>query len=631
MANTAISAAQVALCDPMEMNTYFHQRSCYLENRIEKYLEKNPSTSMWLNKVVESEAFPQGEGLTMTKFIFHSSPAPQVWTNELFKPFAGSTDGSGTNPADPDYVAPVDACTTECSTVNYGMQTKNWSLQKACISTAWLCAMDLWYKWGVAETLNAWAENLARISRSIAAQWNRDKTIEHSQIIVANPEYRNSISMFAAKGILPRIPAGGACLPQLLYLEQLYDYLSIQYADAAVGRTGGGAPLFAVCCGRELAYAFRRNNAALREDDRYSDANNEFYAEGFTRGEFTYHGFVFLVDVETPRFIEDPDRTGYFQRVWPYEESSTTIGTRWDYIPGGAFDSAPYELLLFMPRGQFTNVSFSLNTNPGGGTNFESQNFTGQVSWQKFSSPSCEDEDGLKGRYRMKWMRGTKPGTHDFGLGMIFRRPDREAEARLLCSDTGLCDPCTGTDVTYPADGSMTCASVAGEPTQLLITGDTDMGLGTPAVDDTIYVTFDSGVEVAATVVEFETTGDESIILDFGFAIDCDHEGGVASLSTTTACIGVVANYFGDSPNGSGKKVLRVTLVPGAVLPNTAESAAYTASFDEAHSGTPTATLLGTSVVDGVTNYHFEFTSAFVSANSLTSITSLGGIVCLTI
>lgn len=632
MSTTAMSAAVAALCDPMEMHNKFVSRECYIEARIAEDNEKNPSTSMWLNKIVDSEPFPQGEGYEMTKWIFRSSPAPQVETRDLFKPIMASTDGSGTNPLDPDYVAPHDACAWDCHTVTHGMDNKTWSLEQACLTTAWLCAMDIVFKWGFRQTLDAWGRNLARISRTIKAQWNRDKTVAHSQLVAAHPEFADDIAMISGvKGLLPSIPAGGVCKPLLGYLESMYDALCRQYLETAVGQSSGGAPVFAVCCGRELAYEFRRSDPQIRVDDRYSaDAN--FYKEGFTRGEFQFHGFVFLIDVEAPRFIEDPDRAGYLKRVWPYESTETTIGERWDSFIGSAYDKAPYELLLFLPRGQFTNVTFSLGRNLGGGTSFGDQDFDGMVKWQQFAAPACEDENKLKGRWKMQWIRGTKPGDHEFGLGLVFARPDVTAKLRLLCSDEGICDPCTGSSLEIPADTSLTCATVDGEANQITLTGSNLFGSETdPTTGDTVFVTFDNGAVEPAEVIAITTmTGNtSSITVEFTHAVNCDYGGGVQSVSTVSNCIGVEAQEFGDSPNGSGKKALRVVLVNQAILPNTAVGATYTAQFADGTTGT--ATLLGDSVVEGETNYHLEFSSAFASGNSLNSITALGGIVCLTV
>ena len=98
--------------------------------------------------------------------------------------------------------------------------------------------------------------------------------------------------------------------------------------------------------------------------------------------------------------------------------------------------------------------------------------------WQTI--PECEDEDQLQGRYRMQFIQGAKPGTHDAGFAFIFSRPDRTAKRRVMCNDTAICSPCDGTQPTVPSESDVTCAVVDGEPNQLSLSA-TDLGVGDPA------------------------------------------------------------------------------------------------------------------------------------------------------
>lgn len=605
-------------CSPKEYNNFMISRECHIERGICEYLKKNPSTGLWANKIITTEKFPEEEGYTLTKYIFHSSPAPQVPTNEMFKTLKGSSPGTpDLNPADPAYVEPNDACAVSCHEVSYGMEAKQWTIQQACLNTAWLCAMDIQFNYMFREVLNAQAENLARISVAIKAAWNRDKTMEFSTIIPAYPYFENLLN--GPKGVLPRIPDGGICSPNFLYLEGIYDALSLQYGEHAVGTAPDGSVIFGALASRSLNYEMRASDPNYRELDKYGQPT--FYKDGF-KGEYIFHGFSFMTDPEAPRFEEDPLRPGYLRRVWAYEQSATTIGTRWDAKPGGAYDKAPYEGMIILFRDQFTNVPFKLNTRPGGKVAFDDTDFTGQVRWQKIAD--CEDEDGMKGRYRMRFIQGAKPGCHDAGLMFLFKRCQRKAILELLCgcSTSPACPvDCTPETVTP----TFTCAEADGALVLTAVTGSTLTGVPEDTVPtDILYVEFANGTVLAGTVTAYtdSTPGPESVTLEIEGVTSCDYAGGVVSVSSTAPCIPVAATSV--MLNGASHTAIKFKLMAPSPLFSTTPGATYTATFGD--DTTATATLVAGPVLDDGDEV---YVISFASNLSLVDVTTRDGLVCL--
>lgn len=605
-------------CDPREFQNFMIYRETYIEEGICNYLRKNPSTNMWADKVITTEKFKEGEGHTLTKYVFHDAPAPQLNTNEMFKPFGRATEGTpNLNPSDPAYVEPVDNCAISCHQVDYGLEAKQWSIQRACLNTAWFCALDLQFNHQLRAILDAQADNLARISRSLKANWNRDKTMEYSTIIPAFPQFVSVID--GPKGVLPAIPAGGINPPHFAFLELIYDSLAIQYGEHAIGRTKGGAPLFGFLASRELNDTMRRSDADVRESDKYGDPT--FYKD--FSGEYIFHNFAFMTDVEAPRFVEDAERPGYLKRVWPYEQSNTTIGTRWDSKPGGAYHTAPYEGAIILFRDQFTNVPFQLNTRPGGGVQWDDVDFTGKVKWLRM--PECDDPDGLKGRYKMQFIMGAKPGCHDAGLMFIFKRCGKEALLELLreCPVSPACPrSCDAT----PEAATFTCAESSGNLV-LTATGSNTL-TGVPedtAAEDILYVTFEDGSTYAGEVVSYtdSTPGPESVTITIPGVTSCDFAGGVASVSSVAPCIPVRGNSVG--LNGSNYTYVRFSLTGASALFDDTASTAYTATFG--NDTTATGTLTGGPVTneEGDVEYILQFSSNL----SLTDLTTRDGIVCI--
>ena len=584
-------------CDSKEFNNLMIEATPYIEQGIANYLQKNPTAQMWASKIVMTEPFMDGKGLLMTKYVFHDTPAPQVPTSELFKPIGTSTAGSGSNPLDPDSVAEKNACTVECQSIGYGLQAKSWSVERACLNTAWMCAFDVQFNEQFGEVLDAQARNLARVSLGVQANWNRDKTISFSEIAGAFPDFVDSISPLNPRGVLPVTPPGGFCQANIGYFERLYDAFALQYPDAAIGSLNG-MPLFGAIASRELIYSMRLNDPMLRELDKYGDPT--FYRDGFNTT-YVFHGWAFYFDAEAPRFDDDASRPGFIKRVWPYVATNTTIGQRYDALPGGPYDKAPYEMCILLFRDQFTNVPFRINSRPGGQVAFKDVDFTGQVKWQQI--PDCEDEDGLTGRYRMQFARGAKPGTHDAGFAFIFRRPGND-KLRLLCENGGVCSPCDATQPTVPSEHNIgagfACASVDGYTDRLQISGN-DLRIGDPSDGDTVYVRFVDGSVLAAEVISFTAGTPDVGVFEFAVDVTCDTGGGVYDLSTSAPAIAVECREAGVV---SGNDRIAVVVI-GGDFEVPAVNTSFTVTFGDGT--TDAATYEGTAERDGETLYFFEF------------------------
>lgn len=608
-------------CSPYEFQNFMIYRECHIEEGICNYLRKNPSTNMWADKIITTEKFPEGEGHTLSKYIFHDAPAPQVTTNELFKPFGKATEGTpNLSPSDPAYVEPVDNCVISCHEVSYGLEQKQWSLQRACLNTAWFCALDLQFNHQLRAVLDAQAENLARISKGVMANWNRDKTMEYSTIVPAFPGFLSVVN--GPKGVMPAIPAGGINPPHFAFLDMIYDSLVIQYGESAsIGTAPDGSPLFGFLASRELNHAMRASDPDVRELDKYGEP--KFYKDGWN-GAYMFHGFAHKVDPEAPRFEEDPNRPGFLRRVWPYVQSNTTIGTRWDAKPGSAYDRAPYEGAIILFRDQFTNVPFRLNTSPGGKVQWDDVNFTGEVKWHRM--PECDDPDGLRGRYKMQFIMGAKPGCHDAGLMFIFKRCGKEALLELLkeCPVSPACPtPCDA----EPEEATFTCAEGANGSLIVTATGSNTL-TGVPentSPSSTLYVTFENGDTYAATVTAYtdSTPGPESVTFTIEGVTTCDFGGGVASISATAPCIPVRGNSVG--LNGSNHTYIRFSLTAASPLFDDTPTTSYVATFG--NGTTATGTLAGGPVQneEGDTEYVLQFASNL----SLTTIETRDGIACI--
>ena len=617
-ADTLLGTASDA-CDPKVFNSLMIEATPYVEQGIANYLQKNPTAQMWASKIVTTEPFMDGVGLLMTKYVFHDSPAPQVPTNQLFKPLRTSSAGSGSNPLDPDYVAANDACAVNCQSVSYGIQAKQWSLKRACLNTAWLCALDIQFNEQFSEVLDAQARNLARISLGVKANWNRDTTIEFSQIVPAFPDFVDVINPLEPRGVLPQIPADGICKPHIAYFDELYDAFALQYPDAAVG-SYNGMPLFGAIASRSLIFSMRADDPNLKELDKYGDPT--FYKDGFTNA-YMFHGWAYYFDAEAPRFQEDANRPGYLERVYPYVETATTIGSRYDSLPGGPYHKAPYEMVIVLFKDQFTNVPFRLNSRPGGDVAFKDTDYTGQVKWQVI--PECDNEDQNQGRYRMQYIMGAKPGTHDAGFAFVFARPDLTDRRRLMCQDAGLCSPCDATQPTIPAESDITCAVVDGEPNQLTLTRTNLVGDPGPADGDTVWVQFQDGSYKSAEVISYTAGSPDSGVFEFDEAVTCDFRGGVEEVSLTVPGVAIECRYVGTN-DAEDHSMIGVVVSGALALPDTAVNTSYTITFG--NGSTQSMTYEGSRTENGETIHLFEKSSL---VSGLDDCTSFDGAVLATL
>jgi len=599
-------------CTDKVFNNFFIATECKITDGICNYLEKNPSTNKWADTIVTTEPFPKGAGLNMTRWVYHATPAPQIPTNELWQKYQVSHEGTpDLNPNDPGYEEPYNACLTECHTLGYGLEAKNWSMQRLCLATTWLCAQDLWSMTYVEELLAAQADNLARVSRTIKANWNRDKTLEYSQIVPLFQGYREVIDHIRApKGCMPSIPPGGICCLSIEYFYHIYDALSRQFPESGIG-SYGGQPVYGAIASAKAIFEMFRSDPEWIDLFKYDPAMSDFYRNGYNKGVGSnVFGFSFMYDPEAPRWNEDPNRPNQLVRVYPYEEGAASIGSRFDTPIGGSYDMAEYEAIIILFRDQFTNVPFDLPTNYGSGVNFGDVDYNGRVKWQRHRN--CEDEDSLMGRFRMQWIMGTKPGCHDAGLAFLFKRCERSIPCSILTDD---CDETESPDIV---------CEQGEDSTQLCVTPAVALDPA-PVAGDVVYVSTADGSTLAAEALSNEGG---KLCLQFVCPVDCGVGGGITGLTTTPDCIGVCGLHvdleeFADGDATVLRTVIKFQLLAGNTLGDVTPGAMYTASFADGTSYTV--------VIGGGPGPNGEFTIVFDGdySEDLVDSLSLGGLTCL--
>jgi hypothetical protein len=291
-------------------------------------------------------------------------------------------------------------CVPSSETVNFAQTLRTYNLQHTAIESPKICVNDLRFTMKRKEQLS----NIFRIlTENTSYAWierHRDefaRLAEHKVIATTGmPEDSASFPLVEptsrlTQGILDRI-----------YMKMIRDGAG----NNPFGRENG-RPQFAVITSSEQSNSIILDNAAVREDYRYSSKVSELLSPlGVERA---YKGFYHLVDDFAPRwnFVG-----GAWERVLPYAPLATTKGNKWDINP--AYEAAQYEDSFVFHLDVMETLIPAPITSPGGNTKFDPMSYMGDFKWKNILD-AITNPDGTIGYFRAVLSSGSKPVFPEWG------------------------------------------------------------------------------------------------------------------------------------------------------------------------------------------------------------------------
>lgn len=344
---------------------------------------KSLNTSPWL-KLPNKTSWPDEMGTEISVMTYQRSlPANTLTWNTV-----GFNNGTGSN------------CSPSAEVVEFAQTLRTYNLQQTAIESPKLCVNDLRFTMKRKEQL----ANIFRIlTENTSYAWierHRDEYVrlsEHKMIATqALPEGSASFPLVAptsrvTQGILDRV-----------YMRLIRDGAG----DAAYGRENG-RPVFTVLLSSEASRSVILDNAAIRDDFRYSTKVNELLAPfGVER---SYNGWYHLIDDFMPRY---DFVNGAWVRRMPYAPVATTNGNKWDINP--LYEAAAYEDTIVFVKDVMDVLIPAPITSPGGNTSFDPVKYTGDWKWLNYRSD--DNKDGTIGYFRGILSSGSKPVFPEHGF-----------------------------------------------------------------------------------------------------------------------------------------------------------------------------------------------------------------------
>lgn len=474
-----------------ELNDLFVEQEPRINEQIDVYTSKN--IPFWAG-MIERAAFEYGNGYEQRKMVFHSHPAPQIDRGTLWRPMAASTPAEGETEE-------FNACNpAPAAVVKYGFEQKTYRPYEVNIEGEPICLTDMVFKWNYTEQMRMVYESWAELAPGVLENWNRDTYASFATIF---PAVNGFMSAGGVPGEVPNPIGKNVGRLTQEYLDILYSLLARGARRWAIGGADG-APVFGLITSAETSQEVIMSDPNRRGDmQALAQAGvglaKDLMLDGY--GVATaYRRFVHMHDPFIQRFVEDG--AGGIVRVYPWLESATTTGTKFDLNPD--YLNAPYELSLIWVKNVFINrVLPPMRLNAGGGMNWPDANkYWGEFMWQNILDREC-NPNGEIGNYKMRQRIAPEPGTINHVYGILHTRCVPQVYSRCL-SVSG----CTDDAV---ESGSVESCSDGDEDGQIVVELD---GCLDAEIGDSVTVTFADGTQVGATIVAGANA--PAYILDLG-------------------------------------------------------------------------------------------------------------------
>lgn len=433
---------------------------------------KTLNTSPWL-KLVKKDAWPDEMGDTVRVLTYERSlPANSLsWSRISVNPVNARLSSGDLAFANGQSVISGNSAANQLPTaqrIEFAQTLRSYNLTHTALESPKLSVNDLRFSLRRKEQL---ANIFAILQENTSYAW-QDRYRDEYVRLAQNKINAKSTALVTNSGENVVFNSTTASLPDLPLTQGMLDRVYMKLI-----RDGGGnnpldrenaRPVFGAILSSEASRNLIANDAATRQDYRYSDSKNELLAPlGISR---SYSGFFHLVDDWLPRHdavtitsvssgntltisgsslvvgdqlsgngiapgtvviaatatsatlsadVTGATGTSVYVRRMPYKAVATTQGNKFDINP--AYETAVYEDSIVFHQDVFTCLVPKPITSAGSNVTFDAVSYMGDFKWKNIPH-ATENPDGTIGYFRAVLSCGSKPIRPEWGTVIRHRR-----------------------------------------------------------------------------------------------------------------------------------------------------------------------------------------------------------------
>ena len=348
--------------------------------------------SVW-GKLTRVGKFPQGLGTTLNEITVE-----RVLSGSLENDWADVAVSNGTS-SNGCVPAPVD--------LSFGQTVRPWGLQTKAYQTPCICLDDLKHSYLIENQVSKTVDALTQLTKTVSDYRRRYNYMSMVGAIQSsyNTEY--------PAGNLNAVPVPTSPLGQ----DQL-DELRVQILRDGGGRNAlgkeDGQPVLGLICSPEQSRNLLRNNADLRQDNRFATPSELVAPLGVSR---SYMGYYHMGDFEIPRFTYSG---GVYTPIYPFVQVGTTQGYKWDLNP--LYNTAPIEGAYIYHPDVYEEALQQVGPNiKGAAFNDFPHYYNGQFFWLNILSEAYNPL-GKNGRWLSVFQSGARPINPTLGKFILLKR-----------------------------------------------------------------------------------------------------------------------------------------------------------------------------------------------------------------
>lgn len=305
------------------------------------------------------------------------------------------------------------SCDIPTTIINDGTLSRTFQIEQRAFQSRTLCLTDLQFSWQVSAQMRNLSNSLTSYATVFQSDWLRIKNV-----CMINTK----VSTTSGSGLTTisnsNCDFSGLTLPtrQLEWtdLNSLYD---IQIRNGlrpnAVG-TSEGQPLASLVMGPGYKRKLFQYDGLTRETVNYGDAFQNFTARGINT---SINGFVPNLDDFPIRYAANGTT-----KIYPTINANASTGRQNipnpNYLTVARGGLAVYEVVTILPRNVYEVKVRPAGPSSFGSANFTQRSFSGDVFWVN-NADMCDNIDGDKGFYRMKFAMAAKPVFPDLGVSIL--------------------------------------------------------------------------------------------------------------------------------------------------------------------------------------------------------------------
>ena len=429
---------------------------------------KTLNTSPWL-KLVKKDSWPDEMGDTVRVLTYERSlPTNNLVWSQISVDAVNSTNGTFSNNTVAISGNSSANVLPSAQRIEFAQTLRSYNLTHTALESPKLSVNDLRFSLKRKEQLS---NIFAILQENTSYAWQERYRDEYVRLAQNKINAKTSAlvtnsgdgSVFSSTS-LPDLPLTQGMLDRV-YMKLIRDGGGNNPLDRENAR-----PVFGVMLSSESSRNIIANDAATRQDFRYSDSKNELLAPlGISR---SYSGFFHLVDDWLPRHdvvtlssaavsgattlaitgsslvlgdqlsgtgiapgtyvtaatstsatlsaaVTAPTATSVFVRRAPYKAVATTQGNKFDI--SSAYEGAAYEDSIVFHQDVFSCLVPKPITAAGSNVTFDPVNYMGDFKWKNIPH-ATENPDGTIGYFRAVLSCGSKPIRPEWGTVIRHRR-----------------------------------------------------------------------------------------------------------------------------------------------------------------------------------------------------------------